>query len=65
MKDPNWRRAMNVEFDAFLQNQTWTLFPPLSNQNIIGCKWEFGLKRKADGLVDRHKVCLVAKGFHQ
>jgi len=23
------------------------------------------LKRKADGLVDRHKACLVAKGFHQ
>jgi hypothetical protein len=30
MKDPNWRRAMNVEFDSLLQNQTWTLVPPSS-----------------------------------
>jgi len=65
MKDPSWRRAMNVEFDALLQNQTWILVPPSSNQNIIGCKWVFRLKRKADGSIDRHKACLVAKGFHQ
>jgi len=56
---------MNVEFDALLQNQTWTLVPPSSNQNIIGCKWVFWLKRKADGSIDRHKARLVAKGFHQ
>lgn len=32
---------------------------------MIGCKWVFRLKRKADGSIDRYKVYLVAKGFHQ
>jgi hypothetical protein len=65
MKDPNWRKAMNVEFDALLQNQTWSLVPSSTATNVIGCKWVFRLKRKADGSIDRYKARLVAKGFHQ
>jgi hypothetical protein len=65
VKDKNWRTAMNTEFDAFLQNQTWTLVLPESATNIIGCKWVFRIKRKSDGSIDRYKARLVAKGFHQ
>jgi hypothetical protein len=65
IKDAHWRKAMNVEFDALLKNQTWTLIPSSSAQNIIGCKWVFRIKRKADGTIEQHKVRLVAKGFHQ
>jgi transposase InsO family protein len=65
IKDAHWRKAMNVEFDALLKNQTWTLVPSSSAQNIIGCKWVFRIKRKADGTIERHKARLVAKGFHQ
>ena len=43
---------MNVEFDALLKNQTWVLVPPSTAKNIIGCKWVFRLKRKADGSID-------------
>jgi hypothetical protein len=64
-KDKNWRRAMNVEFNALLQNRTWTLVPPNSTTNVIGCKRVFRVKRKADGSIDRYKARLVAKGFHQ
>jgi len=56
---------MNAEFDALLKNQTWQLVPPSTTRNIIGCKWVFRIKRKADGTVDRYKARLVAKGFHQ
>jgi len=56
---------MNTEFDALLQNRTWTLIPPTSATNVIGCKWVFLLKRKADGSIDRYRTRLIAKGFHQ
>lgn len=65
IKDANWRSAMNLEFDALLKNQIWTLVPSTSAENIIGCKWVFRLRRKADGTIDRYKARLVAKGFHQ
>jgi hypothetical protein len=65
IKDKHWRVAMNTEFDALPQNRTWTLVPPNSATNVIGCKWVFRLKRKADGSIDRYNARLVAKGFHQ
>lgn len=64
MKDPHWRHAMDLEFNALLHNYTWELVPR-TNQNIIGCKWIFRIKRKADGTIDKYKARLVAKGFHQ
>jgi hypothetical protein len=64
-KSHAWRQAMNLEFDALLQNQTWTLVLSHPSQNLIGCKWVFRVKRTADGSIERHKARLVAKGFHQ
>ena len=56
---------MNSEFDALLQNNTWCLVPVSTAKNLVGCKWVFRIKRKADDSVDRYKARLVAKGFHQ
>jgi hypothetical protein len=64
-KSHAWRQAMNLEFNALLQNKTWTLVPSHPSQNVIGCKWVFRVKRTADGSVERNKARLVAKGFHQ
>jgi hypothetical protein len=64
-KHQAWRDAMNTEFDALLSNGTWTLVPHISDMNIVGCKWVFRLKHKADGFIDCHKARLIAKGFHQ
>jgi hypothetical protein len=65
VKHSHWREAMNVEFDALMRNGTWSLVPSTPNQNIIGCKWVFRIKRKADGSIERYKARLVAKGYHQ
>uniref|UniRef100_A0A2N9EJB6 Reverse transcriptase Ty1/copia-type domain-containing protein n=2 Tax=Fagus sylvatica TaxID=28930 RepID=A0A2N9EJB6_FAGSY len=64
-KDPQWLKAMNIEFEALLKNQTWALVPPHPKQNVVGCKWVFRIKRHADGSIERYKARLVAKGFHQ
>lgn len=56
---------MNSEFDALLKNNTWRLVPSSQAHNLVGCKWVFRIKRKADRSIDCYKARLVAKGFHQ
>jgi hypothetical protein len=58
---PEWRHTMANEMNALTQNNTWTLVPPHPNQQIIGCKWVYKIKRRANGTIDRYKARLVAK----
>jgi hypothetical protein len=60
---PEWLHTMNLEYDALVSNQTWTLCPRPPHHNVVRNKWVFKLKQKPDGSVDRHKTRLVAKGF--
>lgn len=60
-----WHQAMSNEFQALLQINIWTLIPLTGIQNLVGCKWVFCTKHLFDGFVDRHKACLVNKGFHK
>jgi len=61
----HWREAMNQEFSALLHNGTWSLVSPPTHVNIVGCRWIYKIKRKADGAIEHYKARLVAKGFHQ
>ena len=61
----HWSKAMAVEFDALLQNGTWTLVPAPKDHNIVGCRWLFHIKRNVDGSISRYKAHLMAKGFTQ
>ena len=56
---------MNEELDALHKNHTWDMidFPP--GQFVVGCRWVYKIKTKADGSVERYKACLVARGFTQ
>ena len=56
---------MDLEYTALINNKTWRLVPPTKGTNVIGCKWVYKIKRKADGSLDRYKARLVAKGFKQ
>ena len=56
---------MSDEFNSLLKQGTWTLVPPPSHGHIVGCKWVYKVKQRADGSIERYKARLVAKGFHQ
>jgi hypothetical protein len=65
VKHHHWHEAMNKEFNALLAYGTWTMVLKPPNANLVGCKWVYKVKRKADGNIERFKAHLVAKGFHQ
>jgi Reverse transcriptase (RNA-dependent DNA polymerase) len=64
-KLPEWREAMSLELNTLAKNGTWILVPSNPNQNVIGCKWIYKIKRHADGSIERYKARLVAKGYNQ
>lgn len=63
--DPRWVEAMNEEYNALLQNKTWTLVPHQTSMNIVGSRWVYKIKEKSDGSIERFKARLVAKGYTQ
>ncbi|CAL8152275.1 unnamed protein product [Prunus armeniaca] len=65
LSNPKWMDAMNVEMDALNKNKTWDLVPLPQGKKVVGCRWVFTLKHKADGSIDRYKARLVAKGYTQ
>lgn len=64
-KSPKWRAAMAFEFDALQQNGTWPLVLANPRMNIVGFKWVYKLKYRADGSIEHYKARPVAKSFHQ
>ena len=54
---------MFKEMNALRKNGTWEIVEAPKDQKIVGCKWVFTIKSKADGSVERYKARLVAKGF--
>lgn len=65
LKDKQWRRAMEKEFEALIKNETWTLVCYKRGVKLVGNKWVYKVKQKLVGSVERYKARLVAKGYHQ
>ncbi|KAM7465035.1 hypothetical protein LguiB_012597 [Lonicera macranthoides] len=63
--DPQWQQAMSEELDALQKTQTWVLTDLPTGKSVVGCRWIYKIKTKADGSVDRYKARLVAKGYTQ
>lgn len=65
LRDPNWRVAMQAEYNALVANSTWSLVPRPPHARVITGKWVFRIKLKSDGTLDRYKARWVVRGFHQ
>ena len=51
--------------NALRKNGIWEVIDLLREKKIVGCKWMFIVKCKADGSIERYKARLVVKGFAQ
>ena len=56
---------MNEELDALRKNHTWDMVDLLPSQSVVGCRWVYKIKTKANGFVEQYKARLVAKSFTQ
>ncbi len=62
---PLWQQAMDHEMKTLADVGTWETVSRPTGQNIVGSKWVFQLKCKADRSVDKYKARLIARGFTQ
>ncbi|XP_038903618.1 uncharacterized mitochondrial protein AtMg00820-like [Benincasa hispida] len=62
---PKWHCALLDEYEALIQNQTWSIIPLPQNRKVIGSKWVFRLKHNQSDEIDHFKAQLVAQGFSQ
>ena len=58
-------QALEAEYNSLVKSETWELVIPPDDACIVGSKWVFKVKRKANGKVDRYKARLVAQGYSQ
>ena len=56
---------MDEEIDEAERNETWglTTLPP--KKQVIGVTWVNKTKCNAERKIDRHKECLMVKGYKQ
>ncbi|KAK1697002.1 hypothetical protein QYE76_013699 [Lolium multiflorum] len=65
MQDPQWRAAMSDEYQALVNNDTWSLVPRPPRANIVTGKWIFRQKFHSDGTLARNKARWVVRGYSQ
>ena len=63
MNEEKWCNAMDEKINSIERIETWelTTFPP--KKQVIGVKWVYKAKCNVEGKKDRHKACLVVKGY--
>ena len=65
LTNPKWKQAIMKEMRALEKNRTWDIVQKPEEKIPVECKWEFTIKYKIDGSIERYKARLVAKGYTQ
>ncbi|CAL9005273.1 unnamed protein product [Prunus brigantina] len=65
LEDPKCKEAMNEEMRALQKNVTWELVSLPHGKKIVGSRWIYTMKLKANGSVERYKARLVVNGYSQ
>jgi hypothetical protein len=65
LADPNWRAAMEDDYETLMSNGTWELVSRPRHSNVVIDKWIFTHKLRVDGSFDRYKARWVLRGFTQ
>ena len=60
-----WHSAMKCEIQALHSNDTWSLVSFHHLMNVIGSRWVYKIKCRANGSTEHYKASLVARGFNQ
>ena len=61
-----WLTAMETEIGSLITKGVWEVVDkPIDGRLLIGCRWVFALKKRANGEIERYKARLVAQGFSQ
>lgn len=51
-----WQQAMDHEISTLKGVGTWINIPCPTDKNIVGSKWVFCIKQKADGSIEKYKA---------
>ena len=60
-----WMKAMEREMASLKANDVYDLVELPKDRKVVGSKWVYKRKVKADGSIERFKSRLVAQGFSQ
>lgn len=60
-----WKCAMQEEWDALVDDNTWTFTPLPKGRRTIKCKWVYKTKCDAAGNPHRYNARLVVKSYSQ
>ena len=57
---PLWQQVMDHKMKMLKDTGTWETVPHPTGRNIVGSKWVFQIKHKANGDINKYKAHLVA-----
>lgn len=63
MTDPNWKAAVEAKYNSIMKHNTWEIVDHSLNWKVIGTKWIWKVKYKAEGTLEKYKAGLVALGY--